>query len=121
MLPQLFHVCAYKHLSELDKVAMRFIVYLNDTPRVGTTSDLTAIRRTDEIVGSDDGEGDFALRCISGKSSLAQHALCVVQRSTHGDFFVLLQRLLIFVIVKRRLEDSNTVVANIGKNLPSSV
>ena len=43
ILPQFLHVCADKHLAELDKVAMLFVVYFYDTPRVFTTTDMTTV------------------------------------------------------------------------------
>lgn len=50
-----------KHLTKFDEIAVSFVVYLDDTPWIGTTSDLAAIRRPDETVGAYNCKGKFAL------------------------------------------------------------
>lgn len=57
---KLFHVGANEHLAELDKVAMIFVVDLNDTPGVGASTDLAAIRCLDKLVGADNSEWNLA-------------------------------------------------------------
>jgi len=61
VLSQLLHVRSDEHLSELDKVAVILIVDFNDTPRIRSTSNLSAVRQSDNVVGTDNSEGDFAL------------------------------------------------------------
>jgi hypothetical protein len=52
-------VGADKHLSELDEVAVLLVVHLDDTPRVATASDLTAIGSGDLVSGTDNREGNL--------------------------------------------------------------
>lgn len=94
VLPQFFHVSANKHLAELDKVAVLFIVHFYDTPRVFTTTDLTAVRRLDDMVGTDDSKGN-----------LARNLLCLGQR------------FLVLIFISGCLENLNLVVGNVSKNL----
>lgn len=58
---QLFHVRSDEHLSEFDKVAVGFIVNLDDSPRVCSATDVSSIGELDDLVGTDHGKGDFAL------------------------------------------------------------
>lgn len=60
-LSQILHTRMNQHLFELDEVTVGFIVDLDGPPWVGTSSDLSTVGEGDEAVGSDDGEGDFAL------------------------------------------------------------
>src|SRR5690606_6603944 len=53
---ELFHVCANKHLAELDKVTVVFIVNLNDTPWVTTSANLASIWPSDLSVGTNNCE-----------------------------------------------------------------
>lgn len=62
MFPQLLHVCANEHLAKLDKIAMCFVVDLDDTPWIRATAHLAAIWTAYERIGPDDSERDFALR-----------------------------------------------------------
>jgi hypothetical protein len=61
ILLQFFHVRSDEHLSQLDKVAVVFIVDFNDAPWVCTASDLATVRRVDEVVGADYRKGDLGL------------------------------------------------------------
>jgi len=61
ILLQFLHVRSDEHLSELDKVAVVFIVDFNDAPRVCTASDLATVRGVDEVVGADYRKGDLGL------------------------------------------------------------
>jgi len=91
VLAQLLHVCADKHLAELDKVAVVLIVDFNNTPRVGTTANLTAIGGVDKVVRAD-----------NSKRNLAGNLLCL------GN------GLLILVVISRCLENMDVVMGNVG-------
>jgi hypothetical protein len=58
---QLLHMGSDEHLTELDKVTMRLVVDLNDTPGIGSSSDTTAVGSGNNRVGSDHGERYLAL------------------------------------------------------------
>lgn len=60
LLPHVFHVRAYQHFAELDKVAMRFILHLNRPPRIlPATHHLVA--HANEIGAADDGKRDVGI------------------------------------------------------------
>jgi hypothetical protein len=58
---QLFHMSPDEHLTELDKVTMRLVVDLDDTPGIGSSSDTTAVGSGNDRVRADHGERNFAL------------------------------------------------------------
>lgn len=60
-LAELLHVGADQHLTELDEVAVVLVVDLNDTPWVLASTDMATISSLDNLVRSDNGEGDLAL------------------------------------------------------------
>lgn len=91
---ELFHVCADQHLSQLDKVAVLFVVDFDDTPWVATTADLAAIRTDDLGVGTNNGEGDL-----------------------RDDLLVFCDRLLIVELVTGSLENLDAMVLDVSKNL----
>jgi hypothetical protein len=74
---------------------MLLVVYLDDTPGVPTSTDLTAICGADFGVGTDNGE-----------------------RHLRHDFGILCDRLLVIELVARSLEDLDLVVFNVRENLP---
>ena len=94
MLLQLLHVCANKHLAQLDEVAVLLIIDLNDTPGVATAADLATFRRGDLGIGTDNGEGNLV-----------------------HDFVVLGNGLLVVELVARALEDLDVVVLDVAENL----
>lgn len=94
VLPQFLHVRPDQHLPELDKVAVLLVVDLDDTPRVRTSTDDTAIFKLELRVGANNSEGDLG-----------------------GDGFVFSEGLLILVLVDGGAEDTDVVVLNIGHNL----
>lgn len=50
-----------QHLTELDEITMRFIVNFNDSPGIGSPSDLSSVSGGHDRIGTDDCEWDFAL------------------------------------------------------------
>ena len=94
MLLQLLHVCANKHLAQLDKVAVLLVVDLNDTPGVATAADLATFGSGDLGVGTDNGKGDLV-----------------------HNFVVLGNGLLVVELVARALEDLNVVVLDVAEDL----
>lgn len=96
VLTEFLHVSTDEHLSKLHKVAVVFIVNLDDTPRIRTSADLTTIGSYYDLIGTDDSKGDFA-----------------------GDFLRLRESLFILIVVSRGLEDVDVVVSNIRENLQS--
>jgi hypothetical protein len=83
-----------EHLAQLDKVAVLFVIDLDDTPGVPTPTNLAAIGSSDLGVGTDNGEGHLG------------HDLGIL-----GDC------LLIVELVARALEDVNLVVCNVREDL----
>lgn len=94
VLLELFHVCADKHLAQLDKVAMLLVINLDGAPRVLTATDSTSIGSLDLVGGTDDGEWHLG-----------------------HDLVVLSDRLLVIQLVSRTLENLNTMVLDIGQDL----
>lgn len=94
VLPELFHVRTNKHLAKFDKVAMVFVIDFNDTPRIFTSTDLTAVGCINELVGADNCEGNLA-----------------------GNFLRFGDSLLVFVIISRCLEDVNVMMLDVRQNL----
>jgi hypothetical protein len=109
MFPQLLHVRPDKHLPEFDKIAMFFLVDFDDSPWIGSTSGHAIIGGSDDIVRTDYGKGDLALRRLSAIGEISGY--------TYSDFLVLLDGFLIFIFVCGRLEDTDAMVVNIGKDL----
>jgi len=59
---ELLHVRSNQHLPQFDEIAVFLVVNFDDSPRVGSTSDVgLAGGKGEEGVGSDNGEGDFGL------------------------------------------------------------
>lgn len=94
MLLQLFHVCADKHLAQLDEVAVLLVVDLDDTPWVAATADLAAFGSGDLGVGTDNSEGNLG-----------------------HDLVVLGNGLLVVELVARALEDLDVVVLDVAEDL----
>jgi hypothetical protein len=94
MLLELFHVCADKHLAQLDEVAVFLVVDFDDTPWVATAADLATIRGSNFSVRANYGEGDLG-----------------------HDFLVLRNSLLVVKFIAGPLENLDGVVLDIGKNL----
>jgi hypothetical protein len=90
ILPELLHVRSYKHLAELDKVAVLFVVNFDDTPRVGPTADFSAVWSQDDCIRTDHRERNFA-----------------------RDFLRFCYGLLILVLVGRGLENVDIVISNV--------
>ena len=89
-----FHVCADKHLAQLDEVAVLLVVDLDDSPGVATAADLATFGSGDLGVGTDNGEGYLV-----------------------HDLVVLGNGLLIVELVARSLEDLDVVVLDVAENL----
>jgi hypothetical protein len=94
ILPEFLHVSPYEHLAKLDKVAMVFVVNLDDTPRIGPPADMMAARRHDDPIGTDHSKRNFTRNFL---------------RFCYGLF--------ILVLVGRCLENVDVVIGYIRKNL----
>ena len=77
---------------------MLFIVNLDDTPRVRSSTDVASIGRLHALVGANNGEWDLS-----------------------SNLFRLCDSLFILILVGRSLEDMDVVVCNIGQNLHECV
>jgi hypothetical protein len=73
------------------------IVNFNDTPRIGTSADLTTVRGVHNMVGTNNCE-----------------------RNLTRDFLSLSKGFLIFILIAGRLEDVDIVMSNVCKNLCAS-
>ncbi len=94
MFLQLFHVCADEHLSELDKIAVLFVVDFDDTPRVATTAYFPALWSLDFAVRTYNSKGDFG-----------------------HDLIVLRNRLFVIQFIAWTFEDVDVVMIDICQNL----
>lgn len=94
MLLELLHVGADEHLAELDEVAVLLVIDLDDTPGVGTSTDLAAVGAGDLVGGTNNGEGDLG-----------------------HDLIVLGDSLLVIELVSGTLEDLDAMVLDVGKDL----
>ena len=94
VLPELLHIGADEHLTELDKVTVILIVDLDDTPGVGTTTNFTTVWGRNNLVRTNNSERNLA-----------------------GNLFSLGQRFLVLVLVSGCLEDVNLVEGNICEKL----
>jgi hypothetical protein len=81
-------------LTELDEVAVVFIIDFNNTPWIFTATNFTAVRCLDELIRSNNREGNLA-----------------------DNLFRFCDALLIFILVRRRLEDADVVMGNVSENL----
>jgi hypothetical protein len=73
---------------------MVLVVNLDDTPRVGPSANVLPVRSHDDLIGTDDGERNFA-----------------------RNFLCFCYGLLIFVLVGWGLENVDVVISYIRKNL----
>ncbi len=94
VLAKLFHVCSYKHLTELDEITVIFVVNLYNTPWICPSTDFTTIGSLNGLIGTYYSEGNLA-----------------------GNFFCLCKSFLVLVFVGGRLEDMDIMICNISKNL----
>jgi hypothetical protein len=94
VLTKLLHVSADEHLTKFYKIAMVLIVYLYDTPRVGTATNFTTVRCLHHAIGANDSEGNLA-----------------------SNFFRFSKCFLIFILIGWRLEDLDLVMSDVSKDL----
>lgn len=94
VLAKLLHVSANEHLTKFHKVAVVLIVHLNNTPRVGTATNLTTIWCLHYSIRANDGEGNLA-----------------------GNLFCFSKCFFVLVLVGWRLKDLNLVVSDVSKDL----
>jgi len=94
VLSELLHICSDEHLAKLNEVTVLFIVDFNDTPGIGTSTDLTTRRGIDDMVRTNNCERNLA-----------------------GNLLRLRKGFLIFVLVAGGLEDVDIVVSNVRKDL----
>ena len=87
-------MCADQHLSQFDKVAVLFVVDLNDAPRIAATSNFAAFWVGDLVVGTNNGERDLG-----------------------HDLIILGNRLLVVELVAGSFEDVDRVVLDIAQDL----
>jgi hypothetical protein len=99
-----------EHLTKFDEITVRLVVHFNDSPGIGSSSDLSTVGSGYDRVGTDNCEWDFAL--------MVSYALDK-RTPAYDDLFILLDSLFVLVLVSRRLKDSDTVVMDIGKDLTS--
>jgi hypothetical protein len=97
VLSKLLHVGSDEHLAKLNEVTVFLIVDFNDTPRIGTPTDLTSVSGIHDMVGTDNSKRNLA-----------------------SDFLSLSQGFFIFVLIARCLEDVNIVVSDVCKDLRAS-
>lgn len=109
MFPQFLHVGPNEHLTELDEITVRLVVDFNHSPGVGTASDLSTVGGGYDRVGTDYCEWDLALEISYGRCR---------SLGAYDDLFVLLDSLFVLILVGRRLKDSDTMVVDIGEDLP---
>ena len=95
VFPELLHVSPDKHLAELHEVTVVFVVDLDNTPRIRTATNLAAVRGVDNPVRTNNRERNFARNLL---------------RLGHS--------FLIFVLVRRRLEDLDLVILDVRQHLP---
>ena len=98
VLFEFFHVCADKHLAQLDKVAVFFIVDFDHTPWVSSAAHLAPIGRWDLGISADNREWHLG-----------------------HDLVVLCNGLFVVELISWTFEDLNIVVGNVGENLKSTV
>lgn len=94
ILPKFFHVCPHEHLTELHKVTVVLVIDFNHTPWVGTPTNFSSTRGLDDVVRTNDCEGDFA-----------------------GNLFRFSNRFLILILVSRCLEYMDIMMGNVSENL----
>lgn len=109
VFPQLLHVRANEHLSQLDEITVILVIDFDCAPRVSTPTDLTAVRGVDDVVASNDSKRDLALQSVS----LARWE----GRATYRDFLVLLYCLLILVLIHWRAEDPDLMMVDVVQDL----
>jgi hypothetical protein len=94
VLLEFFHVRSDEHLSELDKVAVVFIVHFDDTPGITATANFASFGVRNLVIGTNDSE-----------------------RHLGHDFLVLGDCLFIVQLITRAFEDLDGVVLDVGENL----
>jgi hypothetical protein len=99
----------HEHLTQLDKVAVCFVVHLNCAPRVRSSAHLPAIVCANDGVRADDGEWYFGLLISKNQYGLSHHNL-----------LVLLDCLLVLVLVLRRSKYPDVMMGNVIQDLESA-